>query len=186
MNEKESRPIPKAAWDAPPPPRRRLSVPIVVPVPDRSLELIALAARVEVVNVHYTDGRSCPCCDPLAACPACEAGQVPRREGYLACVLRHAVKPVCLRLTYHALESCPALLESAQPLRGLLVVAKRIRPKPRAPIVVSLAPLDRLEAGRLPAAFDVRKLLEQVWEAPARDPKRPPRSAYQPKGPIPY
>lgn len=150
------------AWGAAVP-KRRPVVPIVSPKPHQKRQVVIVCSAMEVVGVHYYEGRTWPCCGSKAKCEGCRRERCDLKwKGFIGACYVQSLRLCIAEITPNALTSCPAL-ETDEDLRGQLLTLERKGASSCSRVTAALSPL-RGDHSALPAPFDVRGELCRIWE----------------------
>lgn len=122
--------------------------------------LIILSHDVCGAYVHYERGRTRPC--PRESCAACDAGAVPRWEGYLAVGNSRLDRLVIVRLTPAAMPPLDKYFRDHRTLRGAKLDLQRIGEKTNGKLRAYIT-RGSAASETLPKGPKMQQFLERMW-----------------------
>jgi len=151
-------------WNAAIPEERGVYIPILSPkvrTPKRALILSEKALRVPT---HFVGRRTAPHLRDATKCEGCIGGLAIRWKAYLAGWSQEEGRLVLIEITHQAYCDNRALLEGEDVfLRGRQATLTRLGKNPKGPVQLTLD-CPKIDATKLPPAFDVANALLRIWE----------------------
>lgn len=143
----------------------RESLPFILsPKAGQRRQAILLGGEGVGVFLHFWEGRTTPCTEPILPCPACADPRTRRdHKRFCAAVTPRGLYPCIPDLTPHALLTCPEL-HHPERLRGKLLTLERKEGKYNGPVWASLSDV-RLDQDVLQEPFDLCAALVAIWES---------------------
>lgn len=151
-------------WHDTVPAEKRQLIEVWKPKPALPVNAVILSESLIGVFIHWLGSRSGPCLGhDDKPCPFCKL-DVPRRwEGYLAGFSERTGKKYLIHVSKEAARSCSFISDGKANLRGSRVIIERCGRAANSPCRARIEPISSLK-GMIPAAFDVRLQLMQLWE----------------------
>ncbi len=140
----------------------RISAPLVRVSTTRPIVGQFLDRTVEIVRVHWWNGRGMPCV--VEDCPLCEEAVRVRPYGYISVLLVGRPAAVVLEVPASAATELLSWKVRLSSLQGFLFRAYRTSGKPNSSVEVHVG--DHREVNRGRRLLCVRSCLATIWELP--------------------
>jgi hypothetical protein len=115
-------------------------------------------------DTHFYGGRTMPCERP--ECEACDNGMPFRWHGYVSALESKTHLHFIFEFTAQAADAFDVYRLAHGTLRGCRFEARRLHARPNGRVILLCSPLDQ-QAIKLPAAPEVVKCMEIIWNLPA-------------------
>ncbi len=146
--------------DRPPLDQLRTAYRIVRAPSQGELHGLILSDQIHGVQTHFYKGRTRPHTQPY--CEACDDGHGPRWQGYLAILLTRSKDLALFEFTGPASAPLVEYTDSNKGLRGAVMRAYRMSPKPNARVCIRLERGD-VDLYHAPPAPNVAEILDRIW-----------------------